>query len=443
LRARKPNHLGGSPSSGRIGLAVLLATVAAFLVVGVAQAAAATSKVTIEGNGSGTVKHNQVVEELEKRIVCSGPPNSGVCEETVAEEFDSFFAVPAPGSELAGWVVTVGFPGLYCDGSAEEKEGAEEQKKANPGEFEGSTGICIPVEEGGGLIETTAIFCEEGTAQGWGEPCEEPKPKCEGTCYKLNVNIEEGEGTVVSNPAGIECEPTCSAEFKEGEKVTLTASPAAGNLFKSWKNCDTVNGRQCTVTMTEEKTVGAKFIPAYSLEGSKTGGLGILNTSPGGVNCGYACNSSTALYKAGSVTVKSKAAKHFHFVKFQGGTGSATSCNGSEEPTCTFTIGANSAIEEVYAPDAKSTLSLAKEGGGQGFVKTKPTNINCGYTCTAAEAEFYAAETAVPVSVKLNKGTTSVTWVKGAGTCTGTVETTESSCTVDMSSSHELVAKFE
>ena len=287
--------------------------------------------------------------------------------------------------------------------------------------------ICaIGGEEGENEFEVTATFAAEAGP-------ETPNVK---------LNIEEGEGTVVSNPAGLECTgaaPTsCEKELPEGS-VKLTASPAPGYLFKSWKKCDTggVNGRQCTITATSSlKEVGAKFVKVFSLEGSKTGGQGILNTSPGGVNCGYACSSSTALYKAGSVTVKQKAAKHFHFVEFTGGTGSASSCNGEE--TCTFTIGAGSSIEEVYAPDAQNTLSLAKEGGGQGFVKTKPTNINCGYTCTAAEASFYASEEAA-VTVTLGKGTSSVTWVSGAGTCTGNA----TSCSVPMSSSHSLVAKFE
>ena len=74
----------------------------------------------------------------------------------------------------------------------------------------------------------------------------------------LTLNIEEGSGTVVSNPAGIECTGSAphectTEEIAEGETVTLTASPAAGYQFKSWKYCDTggVHGRQCTITLTE------------------------------------------------------------------------------------------------------------------------------------------------------------------------------------------------
>jgi streptogramin lyase len=262
----------------------------------------------------------------------------------------------------------------------------------------------------------------------------------------VKLNIEEGSGTIVSNPAGLECTKaapgSCEAALPEG-KVVLTASPAPGYLVKSWKGCDVggVNGRQCTVTATSSlKTVGVKFYKVFSLEGSKSGGLGIMGTAPGGINCGYACTSSTALYKEGALTVKAKPAKHFHFVEFKGGTGSASSCNGVTLESCTIaSFNSNSAIEEVYAEDAKNTLTLTKEGGGQGFVKTKPTNINCGLTCTSAEAEFFASDTPPEVSVTLGKGTTSVTWTTGAGTCTGNALV----CTVPMSASHSLVAKFE
>ena len=231
---------------------------------------------------------------------------------------------------------------------------------------------------------------------------------------------------------------------RPGQLSSPRHSPAPGYLFKGWKKCDVggVNGRQCKVKTTAElKTVGAKFVKAWNLEGTKSIPNGILSTSPGGINCGYGCNSSSALYKEVPVTVKTKPAKHFHFVKFQGGTGSATSCNGSEAETCVFTITEDSAIEEVYAEDEKNTLTLSKEGGGQALIKTKPPAINCGYTCSAAKGEFYFNETAI-VSVKLNKGTTSIDWGAGAGTCTGKVETLESTCEVPMSASKSLVAKL-
>ena len=94
-----------------------------------------------------------------------------------------------------------------------------------------------------------------------------------------------------------------------------------------------------------------------------------------------------------------------------------------------------------FAPDTQYVLSLAKEGGGQGFVKTKTLGISCGFSCSSSAASFYENE-AIAVSVKLNKGTTKLTWTTAAGTCTGSTEGPESVCTVNMDEAHSLVAKF-
>jgi hypothetical protein len=441
VRARKPSASASGRSSGRLGLAVLVATVAAFLLVPVTQAAAAgILKVNIEGPGSGEVVKSAGAFGGEFECSYSSPgPATGECEPEMklngeSKEEEDIRSYPAAGSEVGSVSIDRGTdallfgPGYECDNTAGQKEIYE---------FEGYW-LCGIIGEGGSKGgEVTVCFVKTGEGEG---PCGEETPN-------LVLNIEEGSGTVVSNPAGLECSgaaPTsCEKELPVGS-VTLTASPAPGYLFKSWKGCATVNGRQCTVSVDgtpPPTTVGAKFVKAFELKGSKSGGLGIMSTAPGGINCGYACTSSTALYKEGALTVKAKPAKHFHFVKFQNGTGSAASCNGVTAETCTIaTFSSNSALEEVYAEDAKNTLSVSKEGGGQGFIKTTPANINCGYTCTAAAAQFYFNESAA-ITVTLNKGTTSVTWVKGAGTCTtGSKVLT---CSVPMSSSASLVAKFD
>jgi len=402
-------------------IAILLAAVGALLLIPAAQAFAEPSmKVNITGSGEG-----EVTSGLEEEygvgsppIACSynGTSTSGVCENAPEEPEIPGFATeglvahPAAGSEFSSWTIQkgVGF------------------ETSCPTEWDPMTCLVYNSKKGAEEFEILATFTKASTPN-------------------LKLNVEEGEGTVVSNPSGLECTKaapgSCEAAVAEG-KVTLTASPAPGYLVKSWKGCDTggVNGRQCTVTATSSlKTVGVKFYKVFSLEGSKSGGLGIMGTAPGGINCGYACTSSTALFKEGALTVKAKPAKHFHFVEFTGGTNSAASCNGVTAESCTIaSFSSNSAIEEVYAEDAKNILTLSKTGGGQGFVKTKPTNINCGLTCTAAEAEFFASETS-EVTVTLGKGTTSVTWTTGAGTCTGNALT----CTVPMSAAHTLVAKFE
>lgn len=261
----------------------------------------------------------------------------------------------------------------------------------------------------------------------------EPEPK-----LTLAVDIEEGNGTVVSSPGGIECGATCAAGFEGGAKVTLTASPSPGYTFKGWRHCDTggVDGRQCTMKVSSSKGVGAKFVKTWNLQAAKSGsGLGKVQTSPGGIACLYSCTQAEAAFKEGSVTVKQAAATHNHFVQWLG------NCEGSAE-TCLLSMNEDHEVEAEFAPDPQYVLRLAKEGGGQGSVKTKPSGIICGLTCNASAASFYAGE-AVSVSVKLGEGTTKLTWASGAGTCIGSTEALESNCTVEMDEVHSLVAKFD
>jgi Divergent InlB B-repeat domain len=46
--------------------------------------------------------------------------------------------------------------------------------------------------------------------------------------------IGEGQGTVTSSPAGINCGYTCSAPYTGNTKVTLTARAAPGSVFVGW-----------------------------------------------------------------------------------------------------------------------------------------------------------------------------------------------------------------
>lgn len=417
-------------------LTIVLAIAAAFSLVSVAQAAAATLKVNVAGSGSGEVLElvGLFNEEGEPAaIACSyaSPgPATGVCENTMgSSNSNTAIGVRAgEGSEFTGWTINQGQAAAWCDGSNEEAQAAFELSEFNE-EWQGLDGVCA-IEPVGGTAEITATFEAEATI---GPP--------------LTVAIEEGAGAVVSNPKGLQCSGNAPHEcttgaIEAGKEVVLTASPLEGYMFKSWKNCDSggVNGRQCTITLTEgHKPVGAKFVPVQRLEIFKTTAApGIATTSPGGINCGYACTSSTALYNEGAVTLKAKPAKNFHFVKFTGGQGSAESCNEVTAETCTFTMSSAGKITEIYAENAKTTLIVNKEGGGQGFIKTKPTNVNCGSTCTVATAEFFTSEEP-EVTVALGKGTEEVTWVHGSGTCTGHALT----CKVSMSTSHTLLAKFE
>ena len=110
----------------------------------------------------------------------------------------------------------------------------------------------ITVSTDAGTITITAI----GTATGTG------------TSETLTVNkAGTGTGTVTSNPSGINCGATCSANFASGTLVALTAAQTGGSTFSGWGGACTNAAGTCTVTMSQSQTVTATFT-AISLVGS-------------------------------------------------------------------------------------------------------------------------------------------------------------------------------
>jgi hypothetical protein len=103
----------------------------------------------------------------------------------------------------------------------------------------------------------------------------------------------DGNGTVTSAPAGVQCPSTCSATFVSDSQVTLTAAAGADSLFTGWTGCDSISGAACTVTMANARSVTAIFmLRRFTLTVTKDGlGKGTVTSSPAGVTCGTACSS--------------------------------------------------------------------------------------------------------------------------------------------------------
>jgi DNA-binding beta-propeller fold protein YncE len=79
------------------------------------------------------------------------------------------------------------------------------------------------------------------------------------TSHLLSVVLAGNEsGTVTSNPAGINCEGSCTASFAPGTALNLTASPAAGSTFSGWSGACTGSG-SCNLTLNSDDFVTATF----------------------------------------------------------------------------------------------------------------------------------------------------------------------------------------
>jgi len=302
----------------------------------------------------------------------------------------------------------------------------------------GSCGETIMCEAAPGYDGPTGVGTPRGLVAFGGPAPEQP----------LTLRIQEGEGTVVSDPAGIECTgpagEECTSEFEEGQEVTLTASPAAGYRFFSWGLCPSANGRQCTVTMSEATEVRAKFKKTYDLTIDKGGSQrGVVLNSKNGVTCAVRCSTSTiSLFEGAEVTIYTATPFGNTYMKeFTAGTGSTASCDGTAE--CTFTLEEDSSAEALFEERPKATLSIEKEGGGE--AKLEGNGTFCNNSCESQQVEYFSAPTAqeAVIAWELNAGTSSIEWTTGAGTCTGSSEATKGQCKVTMDEAHSLVAKLE
>ena len=69
----------------------------------------------------------------------------------------------------------------------------------------------------------------------------------------------KGKGTVTSSPGGIACGKVCSHGYAYGASVTLNAKPARGSKLSGWSGA-CKGGGKCTITVTDNVTVDAKFV---------------------------------------------------------------------------------------------------------------------------------------------------------------------------------------
>lgn len=120
-----------------------------------------------------------------------------------------------------------------------------------------------------------------------------------------------GQGSVVSNPSGINCPGTCNAVFADNTQITLTATAANTSLFGGYSGACTTTGAKvqthtagpsptCTFTATGNESVTAVFTttqppppppPQASLAVTVTG-KGSVTSDPAGIDCPTTCSAN-------------------------------------------------------------------------------------------------------------------------------------------------------
>ncbi len=226
--------------------------------------------------------------------------------------------------------------------------------------------------------------------------------------------LKTGTGTVTSVPAGITCGATCSSQFLQGTVVTLTATPATGQVFTGWSGggCGGT-ATTCTVTVTGNTTISADFAPQIlTVFGIVSGTHGTV--SPGTQKVSYGLP-ATVTFTPNS------------------GYGIATLADtGTFVPIVNpYVISSVTSNHTVVASFASSLpLNLTKAGAGSGTVTSSPAGINCTAACSVSfPANTVVTLTAMPGEQSVFKG-----W---SGACTGT-----GTCQLTMDSVKDVTATF-
>jgi (2Fe-2S) ferredoxin len=95
--------------------------------------------------------------------------------------------------------------------------------------------------------------------------------------FGLSVNkTGTGNGTVTSNPAGINCGGDCSESYAAGSVVALSAFAAAGSVFSGWTGSGCSTG---LLTMNGSRSCAAVF---SSKPSQQVFGVGVFRPSVGG-----------------------------------------------------------------------------------------------------------------------------------------------------------------
>jgi hypothetical protein len=169
----------------------------------------------------------------------------------------------------------------------------------------------------------------------------------------LTVGVEgSGEGTVRSEPAGIECSVgstgTCVEHFNRGSTVTLTAAPAPHSRFKEWVGLPCEESRQatCQIAISEDKAVDARFeaIPPQPLEVSVSG-EGQVKSAPAGIACPPTC--AEHFDEGSTVTLEALPAAHQQLAAWGGACAGAA----ASQP-CQVRMAEAESVQAGFAPIA-------------------------------------------------------------------------------------------
>jgi hypothetical protein len=245
-----------------------------------------------------------------------------------------------------------------------------------------------------------------------------------------------GEGRVECKVYGI-WEPECEsyAEYPSGTSITLRPVPDTGSEFSGWTGgtgsaeiCNEKGTGTCTFAIKAESYVEAPFkLIEYTLT------VNFAGEGEGEVECeaewAEPCESGVAnAYPYGAeVILTPTAPEGSEFAGWSAGSGSASTCSGTEP--CHFTITANSSVTATF--DLEPSLEVeAGAGSGEGVVECEVESRR-----EACEVEArYPKGTELTLIGKPELGSEFTGWSGGSGSAVGCTGTADCSFTIEANS---------
>ena len=182
---------------------------------------------------------------------------------------------------------------------------------------------------------------------------------------------------------------------------------------------------------TTNQSSGSFQLTVVDLTVTKAGtGRGTVTSSPAGIDCGPTCNSQTAEFaqqpSALVVTLTAVPAEFSVFVSWSG------PCVTTTATSCQVTLDQAKFVTANFQ-DTRNTLTLVKEGNGEGLVTSSPAGIDCGTTCVGN----FTPETVVTLTAEALGKSKFEGW---GGACAAAEK--EPTCTVTMEQSRTVSANF-
>ena len=245
------------------------------------------------------------------------------------------------------------------------------------------------------------------------------------TTNELSVQVT-GAGSVVSDPAGLNCIGACSAQFDVSATVSLNALPATGFRFVGWGGACT-GAAACSVSMDQSRTISAVFeqiagAQSYTLTVAVSGN-GSVASQPAGIDCGADCSE---VYAANTqVTLTATPGANQSFAGWSG------ACSGAS--SCVVTMSQANSVSATFNPVTASRFTLQTSISGGGRISSAPGGIDCGSTCSALfNAGTQVSLTATPAAGQVFNG-----W---SGACSGAAATCSLLLTQDRSAQASFAA---